>query len=466
MPALSPLRPEFLRMLSSLPLPGGEEDLVRSLDTEPVVAVRLNSAKCGALPEEFVAGRNVPWCGQGYILASRPRFAFMPQWHAGAFYVQEPASMILSAVAKELSGRLDAGNLRWLDLCAAPGGKSTAVVDALPENSFVVANELDPRRALVLAENVARWGAPNVAVTRGDTCWVRKLREMFHVVAVDAPCSGEGMMRKEDVARTQWSEGLVRQCASLQREILENAWEALAPGGFLVYSTCTFNMEENEGNVEWLIETYGAESVDLSASLPLTGALASLRPGVHAMRFMPHVTEGEGLFLAVVRKPGDISGIRNPRPSKSSKKRGSSPDCSGWLRDPARFDFLNDEGILRAIPSAHLGLVEAIGGTSARMLATGVTVGAVKGRDIVPSPELALSTALSPSAFPSVGLTLEEALDYLRRGTSGIMEAVSRQGILKPGYVMVTYDGLPLGFAKFLGNRANNLYPAPWRLHI
>lgn len=451
-------------MLSRLPLPGGADALVSALDTEPVTAVRLNSAKCSDLPLECGDLHPVKWCERGYVLESRPRFASMPQWHSGAFYVQEPASMVLWTVAAGIARLLDMDELRWLDLCAAPGGKTTAVLDALPADAFVVANEFDGRRASILAENLARWGAPNSAVTRGDTRWVRKMRDAFHVVSVDAPCSGEGMMRKEETARSQWSSGLVKQCAALQREILANAWEALAPGGFLVYSTCTFNLEEDENNVAWLMSEYGAECVAPDAFMPMPECVGSLVEGVKVLRFMPHATEGEGLFLAVVRKPGDISDVKQFKAAKQKGKISKSFGCEGWLAEPSRFVFASHDDSISAVPAVHSQFVDSVRRANSGLLSAGVSVGVVKGRDIIPSAELALSTALSQESFPRVELTLDEALDYLRRGTDGLMSAIARCGAVKHGYVLAEYCGLPLGFAKYLGNRANNLYPSNWRL--
>lgn len=376
--------------------------------------------------------------------------------------------MIIGAVASAIARQTEIPALRWLDACAAPGGKTTAILSSLPDDAFVVANEYDPRRASILSENLAKWGAPNVAVTRGDTVWMRRMRDEFHVVSVDAPCSGEGMMRKEPQARLQWSERLVESCAALQREILANAWEALMPGGYLIYSTCTFNRRENEENVLWMAGEYGAESVALTEEMA-PGALPSCDERVHALRFVPGITEGEGLFLAVLRKPGSLSaspGSTKPRKKEKKEKRSACPEAGKWLRESDRYELNADEaGSVSAIPAQHTSLVRKLRASCRDTLSAGVNVATVKGRDLIPAPELALSTALLPEAFPSVELNSDEALDYLRRGTVAAMQAISRKpDISHPGYMLVKSGGLPLGFVKYLGNRLNNLYPTNWRL--
>lgn len=459
---MTPLKDDFKEMLSRLLGGEGAERLCAALNEEPTVGVRLNPRKIASLPEEFAGASEVPWCkGTGYRLSERPQFTLMPLWHGGAFYVQEPASMVMSEVARYVAEVLDTEGVRWLDLCAAPGGKTTAALAALTDDALVVANEFDPRRASVLAENVAKWGAPNVVLTRGDTAWVRKMPEAFHVVAVDAPCSGEGMMRKEEIAREQWSERLIDQCASLQREILDNAWESLMPGGYLIYSTCTFNGKENEQQVRYLMEEYGAENI----TLPSFGAAESLDREVKGVRFMPHITDSEGLFMALLRKPGDLNGDRRKK-KVERKKKGKSIELP-WLSQPETFEFEKEaDGVITAYPKRHADLVREIKRVCPSIVSTGVKVACEKGRDLVPAPELALCSALNREAFPEVELTREEALDYLRRGTEGTLKAIERSEKAARGYMLATYRGVPLGFVKYLGNRINNLYPAQWRLRI
>ena len=474
---MEPLKPEFKESMIELLGPGEGKQLLEALDTEPSVAIRMNPAKP---VDSGLEGEPVEWCPEGLRLRERPQFTLMPAMHAGAFYVQDPSSMIISHVVRELRGE-DEAPLAYLDACAAPGGKTTAAIAALPDGSLVVANEFDPKRAQILLENVQKWGYPNTVVTCGDTARLTSLKGVFDIVAVDAPCSGEGMMRKDPEARRQWNPALVEQCAALQREILTNVWPTLRPGGHLIYSTCTFNRTENESMVRWLCSQYGADPVDLrlptdsdnSAGkgpvIPAEwGIRASLDPTVPALRFMPHVTRGEGLFLAVVRKPGDTpssapslqgtSRVLKRKPKTPAAKGAKTPDLLPWLKTPADFR-LNQvpDGTWSAIPVRWADLISRIGGTC-RVLSAGVPLATEKGKTLIPEHPLALSTALASDAFPCVEIPLEQALTYLRR------EALTLPPDTPRGYVLLTYRSLPLGFAKNIGTRANNLYPSPWRI--
>lgn len=445
---------------------GAEEAaaLVAALDTEPVTAVRLNPRKVREgeplqVEEAFAQGKPVAWCRDGLVLGSRPQFTLMPEWHGGLFYVQEPASMVIGEVVRRLCGRIGRSEIRYLDTCAAPGGKTTAALSALPDGAFVVANEFLPSRANILLENLTKWGAPNVAVTCGDTAAFRKLPVAFDIVAVDAPCSGEGMMRKDEEARRQWSEGLVKQCAALQHEIVENAWTALRPGGYLIYSTCTFNRNEDEEMLRYIVEGLGGESIDtgIGSDFDIPGAIV---PGLHALRFMPHRNCGEGLFMGVMRKPEEaIQDAPKANKKKGKKKTGASaPDLlPHLLQSPEDFWFSQSaSGIWRGVTRAHVEFVTALEDT-ARVMSAGVALGQTKGKDFIPDPALALSTAAS-GAFQKVDVDLDTALNYLRR------EAVTLPAETPRGYVTVCYRGLPLGFMKHLGNRSNNLYPQHWRI--
>lgn len=409
------LSQEFVSRVRTLP--GVDADaLVASLDTAPSVSVRLNRRKLTD-PSRLGYGALEPvkWCANGFYLAERPKFTLNPLLHAGAFYVQDASSMIHETIVgrlAELHG-LPASPL-VLDLCAAPGGKTTSMIDALPDGAFVVANEVMPQRARILRENLLKWGYPDIMVTNSPAPRLAATGAVFDIVAVDAPCSGEGMMRKDEEARAQWSPGLVRQCAALQREILTSAVEALRPGGFLLYSTCTFNADENERNVEWLAAGMGLEPIDLR--LPAEWGIGSqFGSDIPALRFMPHITRGEGLFAAVLRKPGE----------SAAPARGRALDS---LRKSARV-------ILDGIPETNM-----------------------KGKIEIPASEWTLSTRFPRDRFPEADLDLDTALRYLRH------EAITLPADTPRGFVTVTYQGLPLGFVKNIGNRANNLYPAEWRI--
>ena len=283
------------------------ESLIKALDLPPVISLRFNKRKPGA---EFSDVSPVPWCKSGVYLKKRPEFIFDPLLHAGAYYVQDASSMIYETLITYLLGHFSkvSGSLQpalnVLDLCAAPGGKTTAMINALPDGSFITANEYSQKRVGALKENLAKWGYPNVIVTNKDSSFYAGQTESFDIVAVDAPCSGEGMMRKEEAARTQWTPQLVEQCATLQREILLNAVKTVKPGGFLIYSTCTFNHKENEENAEFIADELGM--IPFDPQFPSEwGIHKGIETSLPVYRFMPHITDGEGLFLAVFRKAGE-----------------------------------------------------------------------------------------------------------------------------------------------------------------
>ena len=439
-------------------LPTEAEALLASLDEEASVSVRLNRRKTETPPASLPIGEAVPWAKPvGFYLDGRPAFAADPLWHAGVYYVQEASSMLLRLVAPLLGEE----PLRALDLCAAPGGKSTLLVDLLPEGSTLVSNELIRSRAQILAENIQKWGGVHSVVTSTEPQRLGRLKDQFDFILVDAPCSGEGMFRKEEEARRQWTPSLVESCARQQREILGDIWPALAPGGLMVYSTCTFNRQEDEDMLTYLVEELGAESVALpELPEPITPSPLSSYP---CYRMMPHRLRGEGLFMAVVRKPDvEVGSARTKSARSKSKPNPKLPqEVLRWLCADLRQDVTLQslpDGTLTAIPSALYPIVEALQGAKIPILTSGIPLAEVKGRDFLPLPALALSVGLDEKAFPRAELTQEEAIRYLAR------EAVTLSADTPRGLILVTYEGYPLGFAKHLGNRTNNLYPQAWRI--
>lgn len=395
-------RERILAQTPQIPDPQGLLDALSS--GSPCVAVRLNRRKMTDADLASLPADPVAWCPLGRYLPERRPFTFDPAFHQGRYYVQDPSSMCIGAVIASLG--LDAP-VAYLDSCAAPGGKTTAAIDALPEGSFVVANEYDPSRADALVENITRWGAVDVAVTVGDTARLARYGEAtFDVIAADVPCSGEGMMRKEPKAVEQWSPALVEQCAALQREIVGNLWPMLRPGGYLIYSTCTFSPQENEHNVEWICTELGAERLPL----PLGSDM-----GVVDGHFYPHLVRGEGLFMALLRKPG---GPLRPNPSVDEKR----------LRKATKVALL------------------------------GVERTELKGRDAIPTHRAVLATDWRRGSLPEVEVDRDTALAYLHR------DAITLPADTPRGIVVLTYGDAPLGLVKNLGNRANNLLPKHLRI--
>lgn len=444
--AATPLPPLFIDKIECFP------GLAEALDTEPSIAIRHNPRKSAAMP--ICA---VPWCPWGQWLEQRPDFTFDPAMHQGSYYVQDASSMAEYAAVSDAAGIIGNRPVRLLDMCAAPGGKSTAATDALPDGSLAVSNEYDFKRAEILAENIAKWGYPYVAVTRGDTKKLANLESAFDIIIVDAPCSGEGMMRKDAHAREQWSPALVQQCAQLQREILANAWRALAPRGIILYSTCAFNRDENEANVDWLISEYGARRIELpSLEQHRDVLLPAIDSDAHCYRFLPGKVRGEGLFMAALAKE-DGPEFRMPKSKSRFSKAPATVAAAAksWLLRPEEYDMLMRDDMAYAVPRSHSAFLQALSAQT-DTLAIGVPMARVKGRDIIPAQQLALSQCLNREAFPQVEIDTDTAISYLQRQ--------SVQVDAPKGIVLLIYQGLPLGFVNNLGNRSNNLYPKNWRI--
>ncbi len=439
------------------------QELETALQTETPVSIRVNRAKRNVA----VAGNPVPWAADGMYLSSRPAFTFDPFFHAGCYYVQEASSMFVEQVFRTHVTKPAV----VLDLCAAPGGKSTHIRSLLPVGSLLIANEVVRARSQVLVENLVKWGHADVVVTRNDPSDFSKLTGLFDVILADMPCSGEGMFRKDLTAVTEWSTAHVEICRQRQRRILMDIWPALKPGGLLIYSTCTYNREENEENVAWAVHEWDADvlEVPVKTEWGITGNLAGANFPV--CRFLPHKTKGEGFFLAVLRKKEDapVSPVkRNGLPISSStyqhsgkKGKYSVPSVSretmAWLEHPDDFLFAMKGTEIKAFPQMHAPMYALLQQTL-RVIHAGIPLGECKGKDIVPHHALAMSTALNPKAFAQMEVNYEQAIAYLRK------ETVVPDALTPRGYVLLTYRNVPLGFAKNIGNRANNLYPQEWRI--
>ena len=437
--------------------------LEQGLAAEPPVSIRLNHWKCSG-KGWTVAGCDgeVPWCNDGFYLAARPNFTFDPMLHAGMYYVQEASSMFLDRVLRQYAADTP---VRMLDLCAAPGGKSTVARAALAEGSLLVSNEPMRQRAQILAENMQKQGHPDAIVTNNYPQDFRRSGLTFDVILADVPCSGEGMFRKDPAAIGEWSVQNVEKCWRLQREIATDAWQCLRPGGLFIYSTCTFNTKEDEENTLYICEELGAEvlPVDIDNGWGITG---SVLPGFDkpVYRFIPGKAKGEGLFMVVMRKPADATAASDR--VKAKKTKGERPQnrnnaaanaCAKWIKQPTDFEITASGTIIAAIPRSWKPFYD-MAAKSLNIMSAGIPLGEVKGKDIVPSQALALSICLDTSAFPSAELDYGQALSYLRKEAVPLPEGTPR------GHVLITYKGIPLGFEKNIGNRANNLYPAEWKI--
>ena len=359
---------------------------MEAFNEEAPTSIRLNPRyHTGARPQHAV-----PWCEEGFYLEGRPPFTFDPLFHAGCYYVQEAASMFVCHVLRQFVLE----PVAILDLCAAPGGKSTAARSILPEGSLLVSNEPITSRAQILLENITKWGWPDCIVTNNYPRDYRKAKAMFDVILCDVPCSGEGMFRKDPATISEWSLQNVEKCWRLQREIVADAWECLKSGGLLIYSTCTFNTKENEENVRWIMDTYEAEVLEIPTQ-PEWGITGSLLPDFNApvYRFIPGITKSEGLFLCALRKKGECE------------------------HSPKSYQLSTINSKLKV-----------------------------------------LSPDLPEGDHPRIDISYPDVLKYLRG------EALTLPADTPRGIVTVTYKGIPLGPVKNIGNRANNLYPKPWRI--
>lgn len=447
------------------------EKLIEGLQQDASASIRLNPFKPLKTTQEqdhnaaINSASRVPWCANGLILPTRPNFTFDPLLHAGLYYVQESSSMFISEVLRQLVHE----PVVMLDLCAAPGGKTTATRAALPSGSLLFTNEPMKLRASILSENIQKFGHSDVIVTNNYPKDYRKAGQLFDVILADVPCSGEGMFRKDANAIDEWSPQNVEKCTALQRSIIEDIWPCLREGGLLVYSTCTFNAHENEENVEWIAQNLGADFVEIETQEEwnITGSLVNSRP---VYRFIPGLTSGEGLFMAVLRKHGNSANVlseacasvtkETARKRHKGKERQASPSAdiaktATWLQ--GNFTIMEEKGSIRAIPTWWTPVYNRIK-SSLYVIHAGITIGNIKGRDIIPDTSLALSTMLNTAAFPHAELSYTDALNYLRK------EAITVNSSIPTGFVIVTYRDQPLGFVKNIGNRANNLYPQEWKI--
>lgn len=446
------LNTQFIRQIEQL-FPCESKQLLDAItSTDAVTSIRINEAKTAAGWSPASCDR-VPWCETGYYLDGHQPFTFDPLLHAGLYYVQDASSMIICHVVKSLVSR----PVRYLDLCAAPGGKSTAAISMLSQGSLMVCNEVVPQRANILKENIMKWGCTDCIVTSDDSSRWGQLTHFFDVVAADVPCSGEGMFRKDPAAVEQWTPALVAQCAERQRLIIDNVWNAIAPGGLLIYSTCTYNREENESMVEYIEDKYGATPISLD--LPAEwGICRGIGDKCGCYRFLPHRTRGEGLFLCVLKKPDD-----EPQKNMAYKRRSSRQatakipnDVKQWLADSDRYTFSSTGDTITATDKERADETEFIA-SKVKVLSRGIEIGSIKGKDIIPAQSLSLSTALDRQAFATAEISYNEAISFLR-GDAITLENATR------GIVLLQYRGTPIGFVKNLGNRANNLYPREWRI--
>lgn len=413
----------------------------------PEYSIRLNPAKLNVqlnLPE-------VPWCKNAWYVDGKPRFSMDPLWHAGAYYVQEAGSMFLASVLENLP--FEEKPQYVLDMCAAPGGKTTLMADTLDQNCVIVANEITPQRLKGLHENVIKWGNPNIVCSNNAPKDFEALPGFFDLVLVDAPCSGEGLLRRHDEALNQWSTKLVEECCYRQKQILDSALECLKPGGFLVYSTCTYNTQENEENLEWLINEKNCLPVNLAFHTPAEITVTETA-GNKAYRFFPGITRSEGFFITVVQKPAD----RNSKhwSDRAIKLKYVANPVKERLEFTIPCTLVEEKGVLKFYSADVLSRLGHLN-DRLKLQDAGRDFGTVKNGKFIPSETLGFVNCLAIDGEKVMDLEQDDALKFLSRAPFSINTD-------KRGYIFMRYNGVLLGLVNILDNRLNNYYPQHWRI--
>lgn len=421
----------------------------------PVTSIRLHPVKGNDAHKDLLP---VAWCSEARYLNERPVFTLDPLYHAGAYYVQEASSMFTGYMFRELTQGKN--GLRVLDLCAAPGGKSTHIASILDDSSLLISNDVIRSRATILEENMTRWGYMNTWVTSNDPVEFGKLTGYFDVIIVDAPCSGSGLFRKDERALSAWSEDNVNLCSERQQRILANILPALKQEGLLIYATCSYSQQENEQIIDWLADTYRISGIEVPTngywSIVKTTSPKNQLPGY---RFFPDKINGEGFFIAALRK-NEQTGMLKPLRQKHSEEKNIRHQSGHLLKDIENVMFFakkNSDGEYCAIRSEHTNDLQLLE-SKLYFRKTGITLGSPSAKEWLPAHDIALSVDASPN-IPFIEATKEEALKFLKKEETGLQPK-------DRGWCIVRYEGLGLGWIKSLGNRTNNYLPKTWRIRM
>lgn len=450
--------PEAFAQRMTASLGAAYDAFSQALQAPAPVSLRANPFKYF---QPFEGAQPVPWCEGGYYLPERPAFYKDPAIFAGGYYVQEASSMFLHTAIKQCC---DLGQpLAALDLCAAPGGKSTLIASLLSPDSLLVSNEIVGKRVLPLQDNLIRWGTANTVVTNNRPSDFAPLRQFFDLIVVDAPCSGEGMFRKDPKVAELWRERLPFSCAENQQQILTDVFECLRPDGVLLYSTCTFASVENEENIAWLADQGNIEPIRLTvpAEWGIVEVPISTGQGIfYGYRFYPHLTQGEGFFLCPMRRTSNGIQMGRSLPKRNGKldwvPRKQQPTLQAWLDEPDRYAFFQESADLTALPESLTDWYLALRSTL-RVRMAGIDLGRFKGQDLVPDHALSQTFHLAKDVA-NIALDYEQAVKYLHKQDPEIETAGLRD------WVLVTYQGNALGWVKVLSNRVNNAYPSELRI--
>lgn len=429
-------------------------DFVAAHSEKPAVSVRKNPFKPS---NAFEGAEVIPWCPGAFFLPERPRFIFDPLIHAGAYYVQEASSMLLYKALQFKPG------MKVLDLCASPGGKSTLISSFLDDDSLLVSNEMVGSRAIVLRENLSRWGKANVVITCNKPEDFATLGNYFDAVVVDAPCSGEGMFRKDPDTAKHWSLKAVEHCSVRQKDILESAIACLKPGGQLIYSTCTYNESEDEAIVQYLLDHHPGAFEISDLRLPAEwktsdGITNNFSPHISkSQHCFPHRFKGEGFFICALKKREETRSVHS-RHREGTKISPEKFNADEWLKNASEFSFIRLKDKISALPhpvSSEIGMLAK----HFMLVKAGITVGEQAGSKFIPDHDLAMSVDAS-SDIQRFELSPEDSLKFLRR------EEIKPVTQGYKGWALVTYQGLAIGWIKALGNRCNGHLPKELKIRI
>jgi 16S rRNA C967 or C1407 C5-methylase (RsmB/RsmF family)/NOL1/NOP2/fmu family ribosome biogenesis protein len=433
---------------------------------EQITSVRFNPLKSMVNGEwsmgnsihhsPFTIHEKVPWSWHGYYLSQRPSFTLDPLFHAGTYYVQEASSMFLEEVLKQTVDLTKP--LRILDLCAAPGGKSTLIQSLINSKSLLVSNEVIKSRVNILTENIIKWGADNVIVTNNDPKDLLRVENYFDVIVIDAPCSGSGLFRKEPDAINEWSEENVNLCNQRQQRIIADAMPALKQNGVLIYSTCSYSKEEDEDILDQMITEFELNSIRLQPdqNWNIVETISEKANG-YGYRFYPDKVKGEGFFITAVQKKNgnDFYFPRSKKTNSEKLTKNEEAIVRKWISDNADVVFFKKNEFVYALPSNLLDDLNFLR-SSLYIKKAGVLLGKIAHDELIPDHELALSNIIN-GEIQSIDLTKEQALNYLRK------EEIKIETNLK-GWCVVKYEDQNLGWIKILQNRINNYYPSEWRI--
>ena len=421
---------------------------------EQVTSIRINPNKLNHVQTIFSNSEKIPWTEYGYYLKERPSFTFDPLFHAGCYYVQEASSMFLEQAFLQL---LDLSKpLKVLDLCAAPGGKSTHIQSLIPNDSLLVSNEIIRSRNNILVDNIIKWGCDNVFVSNNDPSAFKKLEGYFDVMVVDAPCSGSGLFRKDEEAIDEWSLHNVQLCSQRQQRILADALPSLKENGILIYSTCSYSKDEDEDIMDWLVEQMGMEKLELK--LENSWNIVETRTSkTHSSgyRFFPDKLKGEGLFLSCFRK---ITGEKESKFRTGKKVENASKKDLDIVQSCIKNDgheIIKDNETLFALPGllmADYAVLKSV----LNLRYKGVRIGQIMKDRLIPEHSLALSKLVSRH-IPFNELSYEQAIKYLQRQDVNFNSSGK-------GWQLVQYKGHNLGWINILPNRINNYYPKEMRI--